>query len=122
MQKCLCGMIVWLERKLDGGITTSQRAIRQEEVQLPQGGTKIHRCLMAIVERYPTTPKTAEIAEHTGLQSKETASLVVALMARGLVNRVEERRGLKGGSVWELSHVTKKLLGIKGGLTHGSGA
>lgn len=121
VQRCLCGLMVFLERAVGGGVTVSKRAVQQDQVQLPQTGTKIHRCLMAVAEQYPRPIKTAVIAKDAGLQSKETASLVVALMARGLLERVEERRGLTGGSIWELSHATKKLLKLKGGYVNGTG-
>jgi len=113
-QRCMCGLMIFLEQDAGDGVTLQRRAVKQDQVQLPQKGTKIHRCLSAVVYAYPETIMTSGIASFAELQSKETASLVVALMARGLVERVQERRGLAGGSIWTLTHATKKLIGIKG--------
>lgn len=121
VQKCLCGKMVFLRKEVGGGVTVSQQAVRQDDVKLPTPGTKRHRCLMAVLNNHPHHIKTAEIGSYAKLQSKETASIVVVLMASGLLERVEERRGLPGGSIWKLSHATKKLLGVKGDRINGFG-
>jgi hypothetical protein len=82
------------------------------DVTLPAEGTKIRRCLIAVRNIHPSTIHTGDIASHTGLQGKETASLVVTLMGRGLLERVSARRGLLGGSIWKLTLVAQKLLKV----------
>jgi hypothetical protein len=46
---------------------------------------------------------TADVARTTQLTNKETAALLIALMARGLIQRASERRGVVGGSEWKLT-------------------
>jgi len=72
--------------------------------------------LLAVRNAHPETIKTGEIARRTGLRGKETASLVVTLMGRGLLERVSARRGLLGGSIWQLTVVARKLLGTNKGV------
>lgn len=82
-------------------------AVKASEVVLPQRGTKIYRCLSAIGRRYPHVTMTAEVARHTGLNNKETAALLIALQARGLIQRASERRGMTGGSEWRITTVAE---------------
>jgi hypothetical protein len=97
---------------MEGGITVLRSGVRVPDVTLPAEGTKIHRCLIAVRNAHPKTILTGEVASRTGLKGKETASLVVTLMGRGLLERVEARRGLLGGSVWKLTSIGKDLLNV----------
>ena len=113
IQRCLCGLTRFLFRELEDGTTVLRSGVRVPDVTLPSTGTKIYKCLLAVRNAYPATILTGGIAEQAGLKGKETASLVVTLMGRGLLERVEARRGLLGGSIWKLTVTAKRLLKVK---------
>jgi hypothetical protein len=112
IQRCLCGLTNYLFREQEDGVTVMRSGVRVPDVTLPADGTKIRKCLLAVRNEYPKNIRTGDIASRTGLRGKETASLVVTLMGRGLLERVEARRGLLGGSVWKLTIVAQKLLKV----------
>lgn len=90
-------------------------AVKPSEVVLPQKGTKTRRCLFALVNHYPRKLNTSQVARSTWLDNKETSALLTTLMARGLVERVSERRGLLGGSDWQLTHTAITIIKPKEG-------
>lgn len=116
IQRCLCGLTRYLFREIEDGITVMRSGVRVPDVTLPSEGTKIYKCLLAVRNAHPRTILTGGIAEQAGLRGKETASLVVTLMGRGLLERVEARRGLLGGSIWKLTLIAKRLLKVTKGV------
>ncbi len=112
IQRCLCGLTHYLFREMEDGTTVLRSGVRVPDVTLPAKGTKIRKCLVAVRNAYPQHIRTGDIAANTGLKGKETASLVVTLMGRGLLERVAARRGLLGGSIWKLTVTAKRLLKI----------
>jgi DNA-binding IclR family transcriptional regulator len=68
---------------------------------------------MAVVNAWPTTIITQEIARTAQLNGKETSALMAVLAARGLVERLEERRGLLGGSIWQLTQSAVTLMRLE---------
>ena len=116
IQRCLCGLTRYLYREIEGGVTVLRSGVRVPDVTIPSHGTKIYKCLLAVRNAHPATILTGGIAEEAGLRGKETASLVVTLMGRGLLERVEARRGLLGGSIWKLTVIAKQLLKVKKGV------
>ena len=102
VQRCLCGLRRYIQRKIDGMVITTA-VVKQSDVVLPQRSTKIYRCLSSVGRRFPALVMTASVARDTGLHNKETAALLIALQARGLVKRASERRGMTGGSEWTLT-------------------
>lgn len=121
IQRCLCGLTRFLFRELEDGITVMRSGVRVPDVTIPGKDTKIYKCLLAVRNAHPATILTGGIAEKAGLQGKETASLVVTLMGRGLLERVEARRGLLGGSIWKLTLTAKRLLKVDKGVDYGTG-
>lgn len=119
IQRCLCGLTHYLFRELEDGTTILKSGVRQPDVTLPAKGTKIRKCLVAVRNAYPQHIRTGDIAQNTGLKGKETASLVVTLMGRGLLERVAARRGLLGGSIWKLTITAKRLLKVTEGEDYG---
>jgi DNA-binding IclR family transcriptional regulator len=85
-------------------------AVKQSDVVLPQRNTKIYRCFQAIGHKHPLAVMTAEVARDTTLNNKETAALLVALQARGLIQRASERRGMSGGSEWRLTTIAESYF------------
>lgn len=112
IQRCLCGLTRFLIREMEDGTTVLRSGVRVPDVTLPAEGTKIYRCLIAVRDAHPRHIMTGDIASRTGLKGKETASLVVTLMGRGLLERVSARRGLLGGSIWKLTVTARELLEI----------
>lgn len=110
IQRCLCGLHKYVLHITKDGTTIMRAAVKPAQVVLPAIGTKIHACLMAVLEKYADPIHTGDVARNAKLQNKETSALLVALMARGLVQRVEERRGLSGGSTWILTPRAEVLL------------
>jgi len=102
------------------GVTIMHVAQPTKEIRLPAVDTKIHRCLVACASCWPTTILTQQIATHASLNGKETSALMAVLAARGLVERLEERRGLIGGSIWRLTKLAAQLLRLKG-VSDGTG-
>ena len=109
IQRCLCGLCKPLMHT-DGAITVMHTAVAAPDIVLPQKGTKTRACLSAVAREHPAPVSTGEVSETASLQGKETASLLVTLMARGLLERVLERRGLRGGSTWKLTLTAVALL------------
>lgn len=110
IQRCLCGLLKYIVHVTEDGQTIMRAAVRPVQVTLPAKGTKIHRCLIAVLGRHPTEIHTGEVARDSGLHNKETSALLVALLARGLVQRIKERRGLVDGSTWKLTVRAESLL------------
>lgn len=106
IQRCLCGLNHYVQRRIDG-VTIYTAATKASEVVLPQRGTKIYRCFATIGKRHPRIIMTADIAHETKLNNKETAALLTALQARGLIQRASERRGIVGGSEWRLTAIAE---------------
>ena len=100
-------------------MTVMTAAVSQREARLPAQNTKIYKCLSAVATCWPSTILTLEIATRSSLNGKETSALMAVLAARGLVERLEERRGLVGGSVWKLTKTAAQLLHLTG-VHHGA--
>lgn len=112
VQRCLCGLFKYVQRKIDGTMIYTA-VVKQSDVVLPQRGTKIYRCFSAIGRKYPKVTMTADVARYTGLNNKETAALLVALQARGLIQRASERRGIVGGSEWRLTTIAEAFFQVR---------
>lgn len=112
VQRCMCGATRPVIKKAEGNITVLHSTVRRSEVVLPQMGTKTRKCLTSVANAWPKERNTSEVAQDAGLQNKETASLLMTLMAKGLVERVSERRGLLGGSEWRVTVPTRELLNL----------
>lgn len=113
VQRCLCGLHKYIQREVEG-LTILTTAVEQEDIRLPALGTKIYKCLLAVADQYPKPINTIDIALKAGLQNKETAALTAMLRIRGLLERVSERRGVVGGSIWILTMPAARQLKVKG--------
>jgi predicted HTH transcriptional regulator len=109
VQRCLCGLMKPVVKHAEGSIQIIH-ATRAADVVMPANGTKTRRCLLAVAAALGTIT-TGEVALNAGLSNKETAAMLVTLMARGLVERMEERRGLPWGSKWRVTVVARSNLG-----------
>lgn len=109
VQVCLCGLHRYVQREKDG-LLISKCPTEQSNVALPNKNTKMYRCVISVLSYYPKNINTKEVALAADLTPKETSSFLVMLMTRGILERVEGRRGLAGGSVWKLTPAAVKLL------------
>lgn len=110
VQRCLCGLTRWLVRDLSGGAVAHRSVTRTSDTTLPRPESKLYKCLLAVSEEYPTPSSSALVCSATSFHMKEVSSMMIALMGRGLVTRVEVRRGIPGGSLWALTVRAKELL------------
>ena len=90
-----------------------RRTVKRHEVRVPAEGTKIYKCFRAVVDAYPKTINTSDVARTGELNNKETSALMISLMTRGLIIRVSSRKGLVGGSIWTVSDETIEILDLK---------
>ena len=112
-QRCVCGLMIFILREEEGGREVYRKVVPTQQTRLPEVGTKLHTCFRAVAMAYPETIASSEVITNSGLKSKETGALLVALMARGLIDRIEGRRGLPGGSIWQLSSAAHQAMDIK---------
>lgn len=105
--RCVCGFLLVVETKLEGGMLAFHSKAPTKD-NLPRRGTKLSKCLGALALYRPTT--TGDIAIKLDQDSSDTASQLTVLQAKGLVVRLKERRGISGGSTWDLSPYASKLL------------
>lgn len=95
--------MVFILQEMKDGKEVYRKVVPTTKTRLPETGTKLHTCFREVAVAYPKTIASSEVIRNSGLQPKETGALLVALLARGLIERVEGRRGLPGGSIWILS-------------------
>jgi hypothetical protein len=56
---------------------------------------------------------TQDVAEFLEEDTQKVGSLMVVLEHKGLLEVVEARRGVKGGSIWRVTRRAKKMYGVK---------
>lgn len=110
IQRCLCGLCRFvLMARGDFTIMHSQPVA---EVVLPRPKTKLSRCLGALASCHPAPTSTSDIALLVKCTSSDTASQLMVLMNKGLVERVTLGRGKAGGSTWILTLRARKHLPV----------
>lgn len=111
VQKCLCGLHRFVAIIQPDG-TLIRRAVPKSEVTLPKRNSKLYETLGMLAAYYPARLNTAEIAGHTGHTVTDTSSELSVLEHKALVRKIEERKGLQGGSIWALSNSGARLLNL----------
>jgi predicted Rossmann fold nucleotide-binding protein DprA/Smf involved in DNA uptake len=111
VQKCLCGLHRFVYEEKDGILI--KRKLKVNKVALPHKDSKLFATLAVLAAYYPQQMNTRDISNVTGHTVTETASELLVLDHKGLVERLEERRGIPGGSIWILSHSGCKLLKVR---------
>lgn len=106
--RCVCGLrkLVYSKR---GSVEVHHKTPRSE-VRLPRKGSKLQKSLTEIVRNHPGAMNTQEVATQVGDGSAEVASRLMILCNKGLIVKVKEGRGSRGGSTWRLSQACTKLL------------
>lgn len=110
--RCLCGYAkVVLTRLAKMEITHVDSGV---EVRLPRRDTNLWRTLMcASALRTATSQEITQSVNDLGytFTVAEVSSYLTILKQRGLVHPLNSRRGLAGGSTWEITEEGKKLIG-----------
>lgn len=111
--RCLCGYhkVVFSELENLTVIHTDTR----EDIKLPKQGTHLWKTLKALVGL--GVANSAEITQTLcDLGNKFTvsdvSSYLTILRSKGLVEAPESKRGVQGGSTWNLTGIAKTLLGV----------
>lgn len=118
---CLCGYYKVVATVLADSMTI-EHLDAEEDVTLPRRGSKLFDCLAALVGMREAT--TGEIAEALNFgrisvevqSNSDVASQLTVLRYKGLVKVADgkERKGVRGGSMWE---VTPSALRLFKGVT-----
>ena len=104
VQRCLCGLNKYLFRvSAEGEIEPIEPRNIADSIKMPLENPNHYKCLLAIYKTYPDPVQTAQVAAHCGFENKPTYGFIASLLSKGLVERVEERKGLPGGSSWTLT-------------------
>jgi len=109
--KCLCGY-----QKV---VFTTLEAVEVEHneppsVRLPRIGTHLHSTLSCLASIEPASSKEVTdtlIFMGNTFTVSDVSSYLMMLRSRQLVEVVEYRRGLPGGSTWKLTPEARKLAG-----------
>lgn len=109
VQRCLCGLYRYAAIRDDAG-NWIKRRIPKTELTLPKRESKLYETLSILATYYPAKLSTGEISQATGHTVTDTASELAVLDHKSLVEKIEERKGLPGGSIWALTNSGAKLL------------
>ena len=105
----MCGLFQYVEKE-----NGEARVIRrQSRVTLPDKGTKVSRCLGIVGTYYPYSVSTKAVSNQSDCSMDVTASYLMGLMHKGLLERVVDGRGQHGGSRWRLTTVAADKLNIR---------
>lgn len=111
--RCLCGYHRVVETKLES-VTIEHNDVGAD-VKLPKKDTHLWRTLMVLSVIGPAT--TADITQrvnglgHAVFTVSDVASYLTILRSKGLVVTTTVRRGVSGGSTWELTTVCRCMVG-----------
>ena len=110
VQRCLCGLTNYIGMAREGEPSPPPR---EPKSRLPRQGSKLHRCLTAVLGHPPGGVSTTEVARESGCSKAAAAAQLMVLLDRGLVQKFEERRGRRGGSLWGASEGVTELLAME---------
>lgn len=100
---CVCGMRKPVATRY-GGCLIVRKPI-EYSATMPRSGTKLGRCLDCVANA--DSISTQHVSTSTGIDSRTVSAMLTLLAQRGLIRRIESRRGKPGGSLWETSDPSK---------------
>lgn len=112
-QRCVCGLLKLVISENDGVVVI--HTLPGSKITMPRRGSALSLCLGMLISIHPTRATTRDVSSRMGCDSPDIANRLMVLMHKGLVDRVEARRGLPGGSTWKLSHWTIAKLKLSHG-------
>lgn len=121
---CICGYrrVVFssILEKLEGPLCESIDS--GDEVKLPRFGSNLHQTIMvlSILPEGSSKEITERLNELRGasegsndyLTVSDVSSYLTILRSKGLVDRVDIRRGVAGGSTWTLTDIAEDLISV----------
>jgi len=108
-QSCSCGYRKLVKSKNSDGIVTTH-VTPEADITMPKVGTKLGLCLASLADNGTST--TGVVSRDVSLTPADTATQLTILSCRGLVEKVEENKGVHGGSTWKLSRAAEKRYNI----------
>lgn len=105
--RCQCGLCLPVTEDVDGGMTVQRRL--ESKLMLPATGSKLSRSLKMLRDVEIATSK--ELADRLSQTVVYTSTQLCTLENRGLVYRLTNRKGTKGGSTWTLTDIALEALG-----------
>lgn len=111
--RCLCGYHKVVETKLEQMLVHHND--HGADIKLPKRDTHLWNTLMVLSVIGPAN--SADITERLNGLGKDfsvsdVASYLTILRAKGLVMAIEVRRGVVGGSTWDLTDICSDMVGI----------
>lgn len=112
--RCLCGCNKMVFTTLTDGITIEHRE-KPTTAKLPKPGTHTRLTLQVLAMIEPASSK--EVTDQLNAMGhsfsvSDVSSYLAMLRAKTLVEVIESRRGIPGGSTWELTPIAESLLGL----------
>lgn len=112
--KCTCGYYKVLYTTLEAMQIEHRDA--GPDVKLPKRNTFLWDTLLVVQVSEPAS--TGQITERLvlmgrGFTSSDVSSYLSILRVKGLVQQLEVKRGIPGGSVWEITDAAEELLNGK---------
>lgn len=119
--RCTCGLYKVVRTTLKN--LTIEHVTKKAEIKLPRKDTLLWHTLMTLAGMVQGS--SADIVDgmkHRGIDSDvpDISSYLTILKTKGLVVTITSRKGLTGGSTWQLTETCNKLLGVKHGPVVGS--
>jgi hypothetical protein len=114
----MCGYCKVVATRLEENITI-EHIDRPEETTLPRPDSKLYRCLLtlAVLRKATTLDVTTRLnhgkRKNKALTNSDVASQLTVLRYKGLVLAAVERKGVLGGSTWQLTSAAIKLLRVR---------
>ena len=106
--KCICGYLRVVYEETANGII--MHTVPRTKVVLPEKGSNLSIYLGVIASRYPEDILTGTVAGQVKEKSSLTASKMMVLQHKGLIEKVESAKGKVGGSTWKLTNIAVTLL------------
>lgn len=104
--RCYCGLCVPIQTELEDGMKII-RAV-QPALLLPRTGSKLSKCLRVLRDMGVAT--SGELAVRLNQTVVYTSTQLCTLEGRGLLVRLDMKKGEKGGSTWQLSILATQAL------------
>lgn len=109
VQKCVCGYHGYVRRVTKEGMVQFNKPEMEDPLKLPNPASGLGKCLWTVYKAQSI--KTGDLAVLLEQSNSATASQLVSLEVRGLVERSETRKGKAGGSFWSLTSDALRLIG-----------
>lgn len=109
VMSCTCGFRKVMYTEHQNGMSTTH-VLPQNKVNMPRAGSKLSKCLNALVsfDRYQAT--TEMVAARIEGDKLDIASQLMVLQNKGLIDKINDNRGKGGGSLWRLTDRASTFL------------